>query len=57
MKGKELKRLRKRLALSQAQLAERVGVRSNTLARWERDEISITEPVARLLRLIGKGVV
>ena len=41
MKNVELKPLRIRLGLTQAALAEVVGVVPNTLARWERGEIGI----------------
>ena len=41
MRGVELRQIRLRLGLSQAQLATEVGVDSNTVARWERDEVSI----------------
>jgi DNA-binding transcriptional regulator YiaG len=35
-------------------MAERIGVKSNTVARWERGELSISEPVAKLIRLIER---
>ena len=47
------------MGLTQAQLAERLGVRANTLARWERGEIRISEMAARFIKLIvevrGRG--
>lgn len=54
MTGEELRRLRKRLGLTQAQLAERVGVTRNTIARQERGESGIGEPLARLIRLLAE---
>lgn len=54
MTGEELRRTRKRLGLTQVALAERLGVASNTVARWERDELPVREPVARLIRLTAK---
>jgi transcriptional regulator with XRE-family HTH domain len=51
--GAELLRLRKQLGLSQAKLAERLGVDPNTVARWERDERAISEPVARLVHMLA----
>jgi 5-methylcytosine-specific restriction protein A len=48
--GDELRRLRRTLGLTQAALAARVGVTPNSLARQERGELGIAEPVARLLR-------
>jgi putative transcriptional regulator len=53
--GDELRDLRKRLGLTQVELAEKVGVASNTVARWERGELGISEPVSRLLRLLEKA--
>ena len=55
MKGAELRTIRKRLGKTQAQLAEAVGVATNTIARYERDEMTISEPVARLVRTIAKS--
>ena len=40
MKGQNIKRFRERLGISQEELAQRTGVHSNTIARWERDEIT-----------------
>jgi DNA-binding XRE family transcriptional regulator len=52
MKGQELRDHRARLGVTQAQLADRLGVTANALARWERGERRISEPVARLVRLL-----
>ena len=52
MSGKELLKIRKRLRWTQATLAYAVGVTWNTIARWERDEVAIGEPAARLIRRI-----
>lgn len=41
MTGNELRSWRTKAGLTQAQLAEQLGVTSNTVARWERDEMSI----------------
>lgn len=50
MNGKQLITIRtKGLMWTQAQLAETVGVSGNTIARWERDEMTISEPAARLI--------
>lgn len=45
MTGEELKTWRIKAGLTQAQLAEQLGVSSNTVARWERDEMSIPSHV------------
>ncbi len=52
MSGKQLYKIRKRLKWTQAQLADAVGVTWNTIARWERGEMAISEPAARLIRRI-----
>lgn len=52
MTGEELRRIRQRLGLTQARLAERLAVTSTTVARWERGEVPIREPMARLVRLL-----
>lgn len=41
MTGSELRTYRLRLKLTQAELADKLGVTSNTVARWERDEMAI----------------
>jgi len=53
--GKELKRIRKRLGLKQTELADKIGVHWNSVARWERDEVPIRESMARLIRTIAAG--
>ena len=53
MEGKELKQIRQRLGLTQVELAEQLGVTANTVARWERDEVSIREPLARLIQVMA----
>ncbi len=49
--GSELQRLRKRAGLTQAELAAKLGVAPNSVARWERNERAIVEPMARLIRM------
>ncbi len=53
MRGEELRRIRDRLKWTQVQLAEAVGVTPNSVARWERNEVPIQEPVARLIKVIA----
>ena len=53
MTGTDLRRLRRRLGLTQVQLAARVGVTENTLARWERGTVGIGEVAARLVKLLA----
>jgi len=54
MSGEELRRIRRKLAVTQVVLAERLGVTANTVARWERNEVRIGEPAARLARMLAK---
>ena len=49
--GTEVRRLRRKLGLTQGQLAARLGVHIMTVARWEWGTVRVTEPMARLLRL------
>lgn len=53
MTGGEIRALRRSLGWTQVALAEAVGVSSNTVARWERGEMGISEPAARLLQKIA----
>jgi hypothetical protein len=48
MTGGQLRSERKRLELTQAKLADALGVTANTVARWERGEMNIAQP--RLVR-------
>lgn len=52
MKGAALRKQRKVLGMTQVELAHALGVTGNTIARWERDEVGIPEPAARLVMLI-----
>jgi transcriptional regulator with XRE-family HTH domain len=40
--------------MTQRELAQELGVAWNTVARYERDEIGIPEPVARLVMLLQR---
>ena len=53
MVGKELRAIRARLRFTQVELAKLVGVASNTVARWERDEMAMRERRARLIQSIS----
>jgi transcriptional regulator with XRE-family HTH domain len=52
--GAEMRRIRRALGLTQAELAERIGIKPNSVARQERGEIGISQPVALLVRLAGE---
>ncbi len=55
MTGKQLRRIRRELSLTQAELAEEIGVAPNTVARWERDERSISEQTSILVRMLAEA--
>ena len=46
----KLRQRRRALRLSQEDLAQRLGVTKNTVARWERGELTIARP--RMLRVM-----
>lgn len=50
MTGDDFKAWRTRHGLTQQQVAERIGVTANTVARWERGEIAITMMVENSVR-------
>ena len=54
MTGQELRRLRRVLGLTQVALAHLVGVSANSIARQERGEMGIKEPLARLIQLLAQ---
>ena len=53
MTGAQLRKYRKALGYTQKQLAEAIGVTTNSVARWERSEMKIAEPAARLIQLLS----
>lgn len=54
MTGKQIKRIRLKLGLTQVQLAEKVGVSRNTVVRWESGAMGVRESAARLLKTIER---
>ncbi len=52
MTGQQLRARRQAAGLTQVELSERLGVTSNTVARWERNEVRITPPMAMLIDLV-----
>ena len=53
MDGNQLRALREQLGWTQVQMAEQLGVTANTIARWERDEMAIFEPAAKLVEILA----
>ena len=53
--GTVIRELRARLGLTQKALAEEIGVRTNTIARWERDELGISPAMADRIRAAAKS--
>jgi transcriptional regulator with XRE-family HTH domain len=52
MKGRKLRAIRTKLRWTQLQMAKTLKVAANTVARWERDERSISPPMAKLVEII-----
>ena len=50
----EIRGLRKRMGLTQQQLADLLGVTFVTVSRWENGTHGIRESAARLLRLLAE---
>jgi transcriptional regulator with XRE-family HTH domain len=56
MKGAKLKDRRKALGLTQAELAELLGVRMNTVARWENGILAVPRMVDLAMDGIESGL-
>lgn len=54
MTGPDLRVWRLAMGMTQAELAEALGVRENTVSRWERDAMAIANP--RMLRLALEAI-
>jgi len=55
MKGKELKSRRAALGMTQAQLAEILGVQPNTVARWENGVLDIPRVVVLAMDTVDRS--
>lgn len=53
MTGRELRRIRLRLGLTQAQMANKLGIARDSVGRYERDAARITKLVAIAARCLG----
>jgi transcriptional regulator with XRE-family HTH domain len=56
MTSTALRSLRRRLRFSQAGLARLLGIAPNSVARAERGEVGISEPVARLALFVARDI-
>jgi transcriptional regulator with XRE-family HTH domain len=54
MTGDELKERRNALSLTQAQLAEILDVKPNTVARWERGVLSVPKAIELALATVER---
>lgn len=54
MTGKEVRAIRRKLGLTQQELADRVGVARNSVTRWELGIIGIKESAVLLLKRLAK---
>jgi len=54
MTGAELLRIRRRLGLTQREMAGELGLHPNTYARQERGEVGIGGSTVKLARLLGE---
>jgi transcriptional regulator with XRE-family HTH domain len=54
MTGKQLRQIRLQMELSQRQLAAHIRTTRNTIARWERGEVQISEPIGLLIEMVAK---
>jgi DNA-binding XRE family transcriptional regulator len=52
--GQELKQVRAYLGLTQAEMAQKIGVTRNTVARWEVGLRRIPEPIIRLVQFLAE---
>ena len=54
MKGREVQKVREALGDTQRAFAERVGVATNTVTRWENGLVPVGKTAAILIRLLGQ---
>jgi DNA-binding transcriptional regulator YiaG len=55
MTPEALRRLRKRLGLTQSRFADLIGVHVGTVKRWETGTLGMRPTTERLIRLLTKG--
>jgi DNA-binding transcriptional regulator YiaG len=52
--GHEVRRIREGLKMTQEDFAAMLGVHRVTVARWETGTVRVTEPMAKLIKLLAK---
>ncbi len=52
MKGIEMRKRREAIRLTQAELAEKLGVKENSVWRWENDRQSISQSIELAFEMI-----
>jgi transcriptional regulator with XRE-family HTH domain len=52
MNGTRLRQLRRARGWTQQQMASHLAVSTNSVARWERDEVRITPPMEKLIHVV-----
>jgi len=55
LSGEEVRRIREKLGLSQAELEQRLGLGSKVVVRWENGKVRLPGPVNALLRILDKN--
>jgi len=55
MRARDVQRIRRRLGLTQADFAVLLGVTRVTVARWETGTVAVTEPMAKLIRMVAES--
>ena len=54
MNGQQLRDTRKQMGLTQAELAERLKIAGNSVARMDRGEMIVTPPMALLISFVAR---
>lgn len=56
MTGQQIREKRTALGMTQAELGDALGVAKNTIARWERDELTPQSPEMLRLAFVGLSI-
>jgi len=57
MEGSDLREKRRALNLTQAELAEQLGVKANTVTRWENGVLKVPRVVELAMEALGRNPV